>query len=104
MRKSVFSRRTLIARSSSLIRPADRRSGVGTLDQGQSRGSDELAYPARRALCGLGSDRLRPLGGRIGTGADRAPSATRTSTALPQLAEPATRSRPWVPGGRPLIE
>ncbi len=29
-------------------------------------------FRRRRALCGLGSDRLRPLGGRIGTGADNA--------------------------------
>ena len=50
MRKSVFSRRTLIARSSSLIRPADRRSGVGTLDQGPSRELDELVIPLAALL------------------------------------------------------
>jgi hypothetical protein len=45
MRKSVFSWRTCTGRSSSPIRSADRRSGVSTLDQGQSRGLDELVIP-----------------------------------------------------------
>ena len=50
MRKFAFSRRTLIARSSSLIRPANRRSGVSTLDQGPSRGLDELVIPLAALL------------------------------------------------------
>ena len=50
MIKFVFSGRTLIAPSSSLIRPANRRSGVSTLDQGPSRGLDELVIPLAALL------------------------------------------------------
>src|ERR1700732_4318435 len=50
MRKSVFSRRTLTGQSSSLIRPANRRFGVSTLDQGPSRGLDELVIPLAALL------------------------------------------------------
>jgi len=79
MLKPVFSRRTLTGRSSSLIRPADRRSGVSTLDQGQSRGSDELVGLARRALGHLGARRVRSHSGRTGPGPHRALSARRSA-------------------------